>query len=93
MHVHVSQLLHGIFSLKHTYPVNFQAPRNIIHISFVAHSTCSNYDYLCEASSVTGFEASIRSTPKSEARVITVGKYPMVALYKISKVTTITVMG
>ena len=44
------------------------------------------YDYLCEASSVTGFEASIRSGPTPEAGVISVGENPMVALYKLSKV-------
>lgn len=54
---------------------------------FIGHSTPSVYDYLCEASSVTGFESSIRSGPSPEARVLSVGEHPMIALYKLSKVT------
>ena len=52
----------------------------------LGHSTASAYDYLCEASKVNGFESSIRSAPIPEAKLISVGQYPMVALYKINKV-------
>lgn len=35
-----------------------------------------------------GFEAAIRSGPKPEAKLISVGENPIIALYKLSKVCT-----
>ncbi len=46
----------------------------------------SSYDYFCEASKISGFESSIRSLPSAEAKIVSVGQQPMVALYKINKV-------
>lgn len=53
----------------------------------LGHSTPSVYDYLHEASSVVGYEATVRSGPIPEARLISVGENPIIALYKLSKVT------
>ena len=57
-------------------------------LSLSAHTTPSSFDHLCEASNVAGFDATIRSAPVPEAKLITVGENPMIALYKITKVTT-----
>ena len=54
-------------------------------IVLVGHSTSSIYDYFCEASKVTGFESAIRALPSAEAKIISVGQQPMVALYKLNK--------
>ena len=54
--------------------------------SLLAHTTPSSFDHLCEASNVAGFDATIRSAPVPEAKLITVGENPMIALYKITKV-------
>ena len=62
--------------IKHVYCKNIP----------VAHSTPSAFDHLCEASNVAGFDATIRSAPAPEARLIAVGEQPMIALYKITKV-------
>ena len=35
---------------------------------------------------VAGFDATIRSSPVPEAKLITVGESPMIALYKVTKV-------
>ena len=35
---------------------------------------------------MAGFDATIRSAPVPEAKLITVGENPMIALYKITKV-------
>ena len=51
-----------------------------------AHVTPPTFDHLCEASMVAGFDATIRSSPVPEAKLITVGESPMIALYKITKV-------
>ncbi len=56
--------------------------------SCTGHSTPTAFDHLCEASSVGGFETTLRSTPTPEAHLITVGESPMIALYKITKVST-----
>ena len=47
----------------------------------------SAFDYLREASVLGGYDTVIRSGPSPEARLITVGEQPMVALYRITKVT------
>jgi len=54
---------------------------------FVGPSTSSIYDYFCEASKVTGFESTIRSLPNAEAKIISVGQQPMIALYKLNRVS------
>ena len=54
--------------------------------SSLAHTTPTSFDHLCEASNVAGFDATIRSSPVPEAKLITVGEKPMIALYKITKV-------
>ena len=59
-----------------------------LSFSLLAHTTPSSFDHLCEASNVAGFDATIRSAPVPEAKLITVGENPMIALYKITKVNT-----
>ncbi|XP_064392664.1 rab3 GTPase-activating protein non-catalytic subunit-like isoform X2 [Halichondria panicea] len=56
-----------------------------IDVVLLGHSTPTAFDHLCEASSVGGFETTLRSTPTPEAHLITVGESPMIALYKITK--------
>lgn len=55
-------------------------------IDNAGHSTPSLYDYLCEASQVSGFEAAVRAGPLPEAKLISVGEHPIIALYKLTKV-------
>lgn len=53
---------------------------------YTGHSVPSVYDYLCEATNVVGFDASFKSGPTMEAKLISVGEHPMIALHKITKV-------
>ena len=60
----------------------------IFYIPFLkGQSTACAFDYLREASIVGGWDMTIRSGPTSEAKLISVGEQPMVALYRISKVS------
>ena len=59
----------------------------IISSLAIDYTTPSAFDHLCEASGVGGFDTTLRSSPISEAQLITVGESPMIALYKITKVT------